>query len=132
MSAPGVRRLTGPMKLRILGNSIRLRLSQSDLAVLLDSGSVEQRVAFPAGPALTYRLEASSAGAVDARYEAERIVIRFPVADIEAWAKPEEVTLRAELPLDDGRLEVLVEKDFQCLSPRPGEDDADLFPNPQA
>jgi hypothetical protein len=27
-------------------------------------------------------------------------------------------------------LQILVEKDFACLTPRKGEDDGDAFPNP--
>ena len=118
------------MKLRIRGNSIRLRLSQSDLATLLDGGAVEDCVAFPAGPVLTYRLESSAGESAAAEYGTDRVVIRFPAVDIEVWSRPEEVALRAALPLGDGILELLVEKDFKCLSPRAGEDAADLFPNP--
>jgi len=120
------------MKLRILGNSIRLRLSQSDLAALLDGGAVEERVVFPGGPVLTYRLESSSGASTEADYDNDRILIRFPIAEIEKWARPTEVTMCAELALEEGRLELLVEKDFRCLSPRDGEDDTDLFPNPGA
>lgn len=118
------------MKLRIRGNSIRLRLSQSDLAALLDCGGVEDSVVFPAGPVLTYRLESGAGKSAEADYDADRVVIRFPAAEIEAWARPDEVTMSAALPLGDGLLELLVEKDFRCLSPRAGEDDADLFANP--
>lgn len=118
------------MKLRILGNSIRLRLSQSDVAALLDGGAVEDSIVFPAGPVLTYRLESCAGESAEADYDNNRVVVRFPAADIEAWAQPAEVTLHAELPLGDDRLELLVEKDFRCLSPRDREDDADLFPNP--
>lgn len=118
------------MKLRVLGNSIRLRLSQSDLTALLDSGAVEENVVFPAGPVLTYRLESSEADDAEADFSDGRVVVRFPALDIERWAQPEQVTMRAELSLGDGQLELLVEKDFRCLSPREGEDDSDLFPNP--
>jgi len=120
------------MKLRIRGNSIRLRLSQGDLAALLDGGAVEDSVVFPAGPVLTYRLEMGAGESAEADYATDRVVIRFPVAEIETWARPDEVTMRAELPLGDGLLELLVEKDFRCLSPRDGEDDTDLFANPSA
>ncbi len=118
------------MKLRILGNSIRLRLSQGDLAALLDGGAIEESVVFPAGPALTYRLESSAGESAEADYANDRIVIRFPVTAIEKWSRPDEVTMQAELPFGHDRLELLVEKDFRCLSPREGEDDSDLFPNP--
>lgn len=118
------------MKLRIRGNSIRLRLSQSDLATLLDNGAVEDRVGFPAGPVLTYRLEAGAGPS--AEYENDRIVVRFPAGQLELLGRPDEVTLQADVPLGGEGLKLLVEKDFQCLSPRPGEDDADSFPNPDA
>ncbi len=120
------------MKLRILGNSIRLRLSQSDLSALLDGGAVEDRVVFPAGHVLIYRLESSEGEFAEADYDNDRVLIRFPVAEIEKWAQPDEVTMQAVLPLGDGQLELLVEKDFRCLSPRDGENDSDLFPNPSA
>ena len=118
------------MKLRIRGNSIRLRLSQADLELLLATGAVEERVTFPAGQSLRYRLE-SGAESAAADLLDRGIVIRFPVEAIERWAQPEEVSLEAEQPLRDGeRLKLLVEKDFRCLNSREGEDDADLFPNP--
>lgn len=120
------------MKLRILGNSIRLRLSQGDLATLLDRGAIEESVVFPAGPTLIYRLESHAGESAEADYANDRIVVRFPVAAIEKWSRPHEVTMQAALPLGNDRLELLVEKDFQCLSPRDGEDDSDLFPNPGA
>ena len=48
------------MKLRLRGNSIRLRLSQRDLATLLEDGAVEERVEFPGGSVLRHRLERSA------------------------------------------------------------------------
>ena len=33
--------------------------------------------------------------------------------------------------LDDGeKLSILIEKDFACLAPRAGEDEADMYPHP--
>ena len=120
------------MKLRVRGNSIRLRLSQADLESLLATGAVEERVTFPAGRSLRYRLE-SGAGSATADLGDGGIVVRFPVEAIRRWAQPDEVSLEAEQPLGEGEcLKLLVEKDFRCLSPREGEDDADLFPNPGA
>jgi len=47
------------MKLRIQENSLRLRLTQKEIANLRDRGCVESFIAFPSGSALTYRLEDS-------------------------------------------------------------------------
>ena len=50
-----------------------------------------------------------------------------------AWALTEQVSMEGEQFLDDGgKLTILVEKDFTCLAPREGEDESDMFPNPQA
>jgi hypothetical protein len=39
--------------------------------------------------------------------------------------------MSGEQVLDDGaKLTILVEKDFACLTPREGEDESDMFPNP--
>ena len=48
------------MKLRVRGNSIRLRVSPDDLATLLGSGAIEDGVSFPGGQRLRYRLEATA------------------------------------------------------------------------
>jgi Family of unknown function (DUF7009) len=120
------------MKLRVRGNSIRLRLSQADLASLLASGAVEERLAFPSGQSLSYRLE-SGAESAAAELSDRGIVVRFPAEALRRWAQPDKVSLQAEQPLGGGdSLQLLVEKDFKCLNPREAEDDADLFPNPGA
>jgi hypothetical protein len=120
------------MKLRARGNSIRLRLSQSDLATLLDCGVVEERIEFPNGSSLRYRLECSEASTPDAAYADGAVTVRFPKRSIDAWADPAEVSLSADCAIEGGTLDLLVEKDYQCLAPREGEDDDDLFPNPGA
>ena len=119
------------MKLRIRGNSIRLRLTQAELAALLASGAVEDCVAFPSGESLRYRLE-SGAESAAAELGARGILARFPADAVRRWAQPDQVSLQAEQPLDGGdSLKLLDEKDFRCLSPREDDDGADLFPNPE-
>ena len=119
------------MKLRVRGNSIRLRLTQTEVATLLATGAVEECLNFPTGEALRYRLERATAADTAARLCDGKIVIRFPAAIVDRWGQSAEVSMQAEQPLGGGEsLRLLVEKDFRCLSPRDDEDDADLFPNP--
>jgi hypothetical protein len=119
------------MKLRIRGNSIRLRLSQGDIAVLVATGAIEDRVSFGPHSALTYRLERAEGPQARAALTENRLIVAFPPDQIDTWAQTEAVSMEAEQALDDTQgLNLLVEKDFQCLSPREAEDDADLFPNP--
>ena len=125
------------MKLRILGNSVRFRVSQAELAQLTTDGYVEDSVAFGPGAWLVYRLEVVDSGtgaaaeSISAGYDGNGVRVVLPRAIVDVWQQPEEVSIRGEQALPDGdNLNILVEKDFTCLIPREGEDQSDLFPNP--
>lgn len=119
------------MKLRIQDNSIRYRLTRTEVDALSSEGSVSASVSFPNGSRLEYSIETSSlTGQPRADYSAERLVVQIPQATARQWAATEEVSIRGAQPLEDGELSILVEKDFACLTPREGEDEADMFPHP--
>lgn len=123
------------MKLRLLNDSIRLRLSQSEVAAADEHGMVECQTRFPDGSVFTFALQALEKGsAADASYARDRLVVRLPATEISAWANDDTaVSLHGELDLPGGdSLIFLVEKDFQCLTPRDDEDQSDLFVNPQS
>lgn len=122
------------MKLRIKGDSLRLRVVRAELAALQAGGVVEERVGFPGGAELVYRLVvAPAASTFGATFDAGTITIAVPGAEAQRWFAPQEVGVRGEVPLGAGRtLGVLIEKDFPCLTERPGEDDSDAFPWPEA
>jgi len=122
------------VKLRLLDDSVRLRLSRGEVIAVSEQGSVEARTRFPHGAALTFALEATDAAAGTAAFDNNRLAVRLPAAEIAGWAGDDTaVSLHGEVTLDDGsRLALLVEKDFQCVTPRAGEDQSDLFPNPDA
>jgi hypothetical protein len=95
-----------------------------EVAQLAEDGRVEDAITF--GPTkLVYALALGDALA--ATYEASRILVTVPSERGRAWADSDEVGIER----DDGALRILIEKDFACLKPRSGEDDADAFPNPQ-
>jgi len=122
------------MKLRIRGNSLRLRLSRGEVAELAERGRVDDGIAFGSEPEarLGYGIVCSDdASALSARYGAATIVVTLPRSVARTWAASDEVSLEAEQPIGGGEvLRLLVEKDFACLQPRTGEDDGDAFPNP--
>lgn len=119
------------MKLRIRGNSVRLRVSQSEVRALAEQGSTEDRTRFAPGAELTYRLAVAPVDAVRAELSGSRVEVTLPKAVLERWLAPSEVSIRAEQAIGSGeRLAILVEKDFECLEPREGEDASDLFPHP--
>jgi hypothetical protein len=116
------------MKLRIRGDSIRLRLTRSEVQDLVLRGTVAETTHLPVGPAFGYQLRADAlAPAATATFEAGVLGIAVPRSAAEAWAASEEVAIRADVPVAGGALSILVEKDFPCLTVREGEDDSDAF-----
>ena len=83
---------------------------------------------------LEYALSSANVDAPQARFEADCIEVTLPRALANTWADTEQVGIEAEQALDDngGTLRLLIEKDFQCLAPREGEEDSDTFPHPNA
>lgn len=120
------------MKLRIRGNSLRLRLTRSEVEQLGRSGEVIETVDFGAGsPRFCYQLSAMDGGTVRAEFGDDRLHIFVPATEAARWIGSEQVGIEGMQPVGDGRfLRILVEKDFACLAERGGEDDSDAFPNP--
>lgn len=121
------------MKLRIRDNSIRLRLTQSEVDAIGSVGEIRARVSFPGGEAFDYVLESSDATpAATARFSDGALTVCLPRSEVQSWATTEQVSIAGEEMLANGApLKILVEKDFACLSPREGEDESDMFPHPQ-
>ena len=115
------------MKLRIKGNSLRLRVTRPELEALGTAGAVVEVVPFPGGAALKYELRVDSRASVLAASFRDNVVrVSIPAADFAAWRKEDQVSLRSSQPTGKPEdLQVLVEKDFACLAPRTGEDDSE-------
>jgi len=122
------------LKLRIRDNSIRLRLSRVEVERLRDDGVVSASTHFSAGLKFRYNVESNtSCRAPEANFSGDMITVSLPAADVLAWSSSEQVSIRGEQRLDDSAsLHILVEKDFACLQTRPGEDESELFANPDA
>ncbi len=122
------------MKLRILDNSLRFRLTQGEVETLRERGAVRAQCAFPNGACFSYAVKASAGLAESAAvFEGDGICVLVPKADVSRWSVGEEVSLLYPVITESGdTLRVLVEKDFACLAPRADEDESDLFPHPQA
>jgi hypothetical protein len=115
------------MKLRLHGNSLRLRLTRPEVMRLHEAGAVEESAGFGAGSPLIYRIE-SRAGADQlwAEFAGQAITVRVPAESVRNWAGTEEVGLYGQ----HGTLKIAVEKDFRCLTRRPEEQEADAYPHP--
>lgn len=122
------------MKLRVRDNSIRLRLTRTEVEDLRATGLVEARTEFPGGLDFRYALESSPASVKPGAFFSNNVMtVRLPETTVLAWATTDQVSIRGEQRLEDGAtLAILVEKDFQCLTEREDEDESDMFPHPQA
>lgn len=122
------------MKLRILDDSLRLRLTRTEVDVVSTDGLVRGRVHFAGTNTFDYVLESSPATVKpEAHISNNVLTIRVPTMDIQNWAGSEQVSIISEQVLNDGDpLKILIEKDFACLAPRDGEDESDMFTHPNA
>jgi hypothetical protein len=122
------------MKLRIRGNSIRLRLSQREVSSLIAEGVIHESVYFSAVPAdcLTYSVQLSpNTPAPSASHNNGNILVVLPRVLAVQWANSDQTGITHAKSLGDGNdLRIVVEKDFRCPQPRPEEDEADNFPHP--
>lgn len=122
------------MKLRIRGNSIRFRLTQSEVEKLGTHGQVEETIEFGILPneKLIYALVSSDkVDKINSKYDSGKIAVVIPKTIADEWINTEKVGIGSEKILDTGNtLSILIEKDFACLSERPDEDESDNFPNP--
>lgn len=122
------------MKLRVRDNSIRLRLTQTEVELVRTDGLVRGRVPLAGNSNFDYVLESSPATVKpEAHISNNVLTVRVPEAEIQSWCESEEVSISAAQLLDGGdELNILVEKDFACLAPREGEDESDMYPHPMA
>jgi hypothetical protein len=117
------------MKLRIDGNSIRLRLTQSEVGTFGTEGAVQENVNFGTRQesGLYYVIEKHAGGALSASFDGAKIIVSVPQDIAEKWVNSEQVGIEGL----DGKMQILIEKDFVCFNPREGEDQSDNFPHPK-
>lgn len=119
------------MKLRIRGNSIRLRLSQGEMERFARDGKVEESIEFvPGERTFIYALESDDRReGVVAEYANDRLCVYVPSRVAGEWIASEQVGFGSTEGSAGPR--IMVEKDFACLTPRANEDESDMFPHPQ-
>jgi hypothetical protein len=122
------------MKLRIKGDSLRLRVSPSEMARLLRTGRIEEAVHFAPEPdaLLTYALEhAATDEEISVRYRPQEVTVVLSTEGARKWAGGDQVGVHGVHKVGDGTLELLVEKDFACLEGKDA-DNEDTFANPSS
>jgi hypothetical protein len=119
--------------LRIKGNSVRLRLTQGEVALAAKGNLIENRTDFGT-QALRFGLVGrENASGLSASLEQNVILITAPKASLSTWAESDQVGLYGEQTTSTGQsLAIAVEKDFRCLDrSRAQEDEPDAYPHPK-
>jgi hypothetical protein len=119
------------MKIRIKGNSVRIRLTRSEVDRFGKEGYIEERTSF-VNTHLTYALQKKEQEQLSASFENAKVTMNMPVVWADEWLATERVGYESNMPLPDGEsLYLLLEKDFVCLD-NTTEDQSDNYPNPMA
>ncbi|MCK0191832.1 hypothetical protein [Arenibacter sp. F20364] len=120
------------MKIRIQGNSVRYRLTRSEVAILKKDGYHKEQTAFN-GKKFTYAVAAKeNITKLQAEFNGDTITLFLPKEESVKWPDSERVGYENKMVLNDGQeLNLLLEKDFVCLDDRI-EDQSDNYPNPAA
>lgn len=120
------------MKIRIKGNSIRIRLSKSDLDKFSANGYLEETTTFVSST-LTYALKKrndSFGETLTADMQNNTITMYVPQKIANEWHNIDKVGYDASMAIGKGEmLYILLEKDFKCLD-ETIEDQSDNFDNP--
>ena len=121
------------MKIRIKGDSIRIRLTKSEVDKFGSEGHIEETTHFANG-AFSYALtNDETAKELSACFDNGRIVMLVPSAMQQEWAETDIVGFKNNIDIGGGKtLFLLLEKDFKCIDGEVLEDQSDNYENPLA
>lgn len=117
------------MKLRIKGNSIRIRLSRPEVEQLAKEQYLEEKTGF-ADNVFVYALQGKDElSDLSAAFSNGKMTMYVPTHIAAKWADNEVVGYNYNMELGNGQqLYLLLEKDFKCIDS--DEDQADNYDNP--
>ncbi len=119
------------MKVRILGNTIRLRVKMHESDTLKEKGLIEEVLEFGPSDSDKLRFQVMS-GEEDFSIVQDGLVIRIevPLALVHSWATTDLVGFEEMITTSKGaQINVLIEKDFACLD-GDREEEEGSYPNP--
>lgn len=119
------------MKIRIKGNSVRIRLTKPEVVAFCQKGRYEETTNFGT-KTLIYALEGKAGiKELEADFVGDTITLYLPQEELLTWTNNNRVGYANSVDWSDsGALSLLVEKDFTCLD-NTIEDQSDNYPNPK-
>ncbi|MFS4466750.1 DUF7009 family protein [Maribacter sp. 2210JD10-5] len=120
------------MKIRIRGNSIRFRLTKTEVETLFKTGEIEETTQIK-NKRFGYRVKLVDHTVVlDASFEEDTISLFLSKSKSQGWPTNAVVGFNTIQKNEDGStLSLLLEKDFVCMDERV-EDQSDNYPNPKS
>ncbi|GEJ46240.1 MULTISPECIES: hypothetical protein [Chryseobacterium] len=112
------------MKIRIKDNTVRFRLTQSEVAKLGEDGIISSFTEFVDRPFI-YAIERTEEAELSAAFIENRMVLKMPETMINEWITTDRVGFEGQ----SGKIKLLIEKDFVCID-NTLEDQSDNYPNP--
>lgn len=118
------------MKIRIKGDSIRLRLTKTDVQNLKKYGIVEESTIIGAQEIFKYSLVLNQdISSIAAEFRANKITVFLSQKETQILTETNEITVEGfQNNGKDKGLFLLVEKDLQCLDTT-SEDQSDMYEN---
>jgi len=117
------------MKIRIRENTLRIRITQSELKNLSEGIYLSSTIHFPGGGEMSYGIIPSQEETTKVQFINQKIKIHLGELDHQTMMDESSVGVQSMPQTSERPLELLIEKDFSCLHSRDGEDE-DTFPNP--
>ena len=119
------------MKIRIKGNSIRVRLSRTEVDNFGKNGYLEEHTEFGAS-SFTYALQNVESGdTMSATFADGKITMNVPATITREWTTTEKVGFENNMDIGNGKqLYLLLEKDFKCIDAPATEDQSDNYEHP--
>nr|WP_298922798.1 hypothetical protein [uncultured Allomuricauda sp.] len=119
------------MKIRIKGDSIRFRLTRTEVETFCSEGLYSEQTNFNS-TIFNYTLQAKDGiDGLKAEFQDNTITMFLSKTDTDKWMDEARVGYENDMTLKNGKiLHLLLEKDFICLD-ETLEDQSDNYPNPK-
>ena len=119
------------MKIRIRGNSVRFRLTKSEVAQLCQEKFIAEETNF-SNLNFSYAVKVSDSKNLEVNFSNNQILLQIPEKLLQGWDTNSKVGFSHSVPSSNNKIiDLLLEKDFTCLEDR-GEDESNNYPNPKS
>lgn len=119
------------MKIRIQGDSVRFRLSKSEVSDLVQTGRIADETHFGSSVFRYEIVSATNKSTMSADFADSCITLFAPVHLLENWDNDNRVGFSENLETsENSTLKLILEKDFKCLD-NGDEDQSDFYDNPK-